>query len=73
MEDGENIAGADIFGSSISDTAGRRDVFNPYEEGEAMGSVHDILNEYGDAGWELISIKLFKDDNIEKYYFKREK
>ena len=54
---------------TIVDSSGRYDEF----ESEKMPSDHDIINAYGDDNWELLSVKLFKEERTSRYYFKRQK
>ena len=61
--------GTPIVRITIVDSSGRHDEF----EQKNMPSDHDIINAYGDANWELLSVKLFKEVNSRQYYFKRQK
>ena len=65
----DDYEGSPIVRITIVDSSGRYDEF----ESEKMPSDHDIINAYGDDNWELLSVKLFKEERTSRYYFKRQK
>ncbi len=51
----------------------REELFKPYQIESTVNSPTEVLNNYGNAGWELVSVTEYglEEERSHKAYFKR--